>query len=36
VIENENKVGGVYIEFKFVEHEFGGCSVFKNGDCAIA
>jgi POLQ-like helicase len=33
VIENENKVGGIYIEFKFVEHEFGGCSVFKNGDC---
>jgi len=33
VIENEDKVGGLYIEFKFVEHEFGGCSVFKNGDC---
>jgi POLQ-like helicase len=33
VIESEGKVGGLYIEFKFVEHEFGGCSVFKNGDC---
>ncbi|MHC4648696.1 MAG: PGN_0703 family putative restriction endonuclease [Planctomycetota bacterium] len=33
VIENEEKTGGIYIEFKFVEHEFGGCSVFKNGDC---
>jgi len=33
VIENETKIGGLYIEFKFVEHEFGGCSVFKNGDC---
>ena len=33
VIENQDKVGGLYIEFKFVEHEFGGCSVFKNGDC---
>ncbi len=33
VIENETKKGGLYIEFKFVEHEFGGCSVFKNGDC---
>lgn len=34
VIENDDKKrGGLYIEFKFVEHEFGGCSVFKNGDC---
>ncbi len=33
VIENKDKVGGLYIEFKFTEHEFGGCSVFKNGDC---
>ena len=33
VIENEDKVGGLYIEFKFVEHEFGGCSVFTKGDC---
>jgi len=37
VIENEgkeeDKKNGLYIEFKFVEHEFGGCSVFKNGDC---
>lgn len=33
VIENEDKSGGLYIEFKFVEREFGGCSVFKNGDC---
>jgi len=37
VIENEgqeeDRKDGLYIEFKFVEHEFGGCSVFKNGDC---
>jgi len=33
VIENEDNEGGLYIEFKFTEHEFGGCSVFKNGDC---
>ncbi len=33
VIENKDKVRGLYIEFKFAEHEFGGCSVFKNGDC---
>lgn len=33
VIENENRIGGIYVEFKFVEREFGGCSVFKNGDC---
>lgn len=33
VVENKDKVRGLYIEFKFVEHEFGGCSVFKNGDC---
>ena len=33
MIENDNGPGGLYTECKFVEHEFGGCSVFGGGDC---
>ena len=33
VIDSENKTPGLYIEAKFTEHEFGGCSLFQSGDC---
>lgn len=33
VIEDNSRLEGLYIECKFVEHEFGGCSVFGSGDC---
>lgn len=33
VIFDECKVPKLFIENKFVEQEFGGCSVFKKGDC---
>jgi len=33
VIGGEGIPHSVYVEAKLVEHEFGGCSVFQNGDC---
>ncbi len=33
VIRGENGLRSLFIEAKLVEHEFGGCSVFKAGDC---
>lgn len=30
---DQSKNGGIFIESKLVEREFGGCSVFSNGDC---
>lgn len=33
VLKNEDGKPVIFIESKFVEQEFGGCSVFSNGDC---
>jgi hypothetical protein len=33
VIGDPNSVGSLFIECKLAETEFGGCSVFKEGDC---
>jgi hypothetical protein len=33
VIQGENEARSLFIEAKLVEREFGGCSVFQNGDC---
>ena len=33
VIKNPNNIRALFIEAKLVEREFGGCSVFQNGDC---
>jgi hypothetical protein len=33
VIDAETGNTGLYIEAKFTEHEFGGCSLFHGGDC---
>lgn len=33
VIGNPNILGSLFIECKLVETEFGGCAVFKQGDC---
>ncbi len=33
VIGNPEILGSLFIECKFVETEFGGCTVFKRGDC---
>lgn len=33
VIKGDNNTRSLFIEAKLVEREFGGCSVFQNGDC---
>ena len=33
VITSPDDVPEIFIEAKFVEQEFGGCSVFQSGDC---
>jgi hypothetical protein len=33
VIDAKDGSSGLYIEAKFTEHEFGGCSLFQSGDC---
>jgi hypothetical protein len=33
VLKNSNGDPRIFIESKFEEHEFGGCSVFRDGDC---
>jgi len=33
VISTQDSQPQIFIEAKFAEHEFGGCSVFKNGKC---
>lgn len=33
VIKGNEAEPALFIEAKFVEHEFGGCSVFRDGDC---
>lgn len=33
VIEGESKSDSIFIEAKFVEQEFGNCSLFSDGDC---
>jgi len=33
VVRGSDNARSLFIEAKLVEHEFGGCSVFQNGDC---
>ena len=33
IVQDESSKPGVFIEAKLVEREFGGCSVFRAGDC---